>query len=101
MDTGEKLESEGEYWVSQGGIGVRLEMLGYQIEWSTFNRAVIITGSRIGAFHFKMIGPMDEKTCIWCGEHLGRVYRMGRFMPDLPKHVNCRHFWDIAYQGQR
>ena len=52
-----------EYWTSQGGIGVRLEMLGHQIEWSTFNKSVIITGSRIGAFHFKMIGPMDEKTC--------------------------------------
>ena len=48
-----------------------------------------------------MIGPDDERTCDWCGEHIGRVYRMGRFMPDLPKHIGCRHFWDIAYVGEK
>jgi len=43
----------------------------------------------------------DELTCEWCGEHIGRVYRMGQFMPDLPKHVNCWHFWDLEYVGEK
>ena len=90
-----------DYWSTMGGIGVRLEMLGHQIEYSTFSRAIIITASSIGRFDFKMIGPDDERTCNWCGEHIGRVYRMGRFMPDLPKHIGCRHFWDIAYVGEK
>lgn len=84
-----------------GGIAVRLEMLGHQIQYSTYNRAIVITASSIGVFDFKMIGPDDERTCDWCAEHIDRVYRMGMFMPDLPKHIGCRHFWDIAYVGER
>ncbi|MCJ7574332.1 hypothetical protein MUO93_08745 [Candidatus Bathyarchaeota archaeon] len=90
-----------DYWSTMGGIGVRLGMLGHQIEWGTFNGAVRITASSIGVFNFKMIGPDDERTCEWCGEHIGRVYRTGHFMPDLPKHVNCRHFWDLEYVGKK
>lgn len=89
------------YWSTMGGVGVRLEMFGHQLEWGLFNKAVRITASKIGVFNFKMIGPDDERTCEWCGEHLGRVYRQGRFMPSLPKHPNCRHFWDIEYIGER
>jgi hypothetical protein len=101
----QKLRSdiEGEpqpYWSTMGGIGVRLKMFGQQIEYSTFNKSVVITASSIGRFNFMMIGPEDERTCEWCNEHLGRVYRMGQFMPDLPKHPNCRHFWDIEYLGE-
>jgi len=84
-----------------GGIGVRLEMLGHQIEYGTFNMSVKIMATSVGIFNFKMIGPDDELTCEWCGEHMGRVYRMGQFMPDLPKHPNCRHFWDLEYLGEK
>jgi hypothetical protein len=89
-----------------GGIGIRLEMLGHQIEYGTFNNAVKITSSAIGVFNFKMIGETGltakgNPMCEWCGEHIGRVYRLGQFMPDLPKHPNCRHFWDIEYLGER
>ncbi|MCJ7573447.1 hypothetical protein MUO93_04185 [Candidatus Bathyarchaeota archaeon] len=61
----------------------------------------MITASRIGVFNFKMIGPDDERICDWCAEHLNRIYGMGIFMPDLPKHPYCRHFWDIAYVGEK
>ena len=98
MNTEEKVDSE--YWSSMGGIGVRLEMFGHQLQWGVFNRAVLITASRVGVFNYRMIGPDDERTCEWCGEHLGRVYRQGRFMPRLPKHPYCRHFWDIEYVGE-
>lgn len=90
-----------DYWTTMGGIGMRLEMLGHQIEYGTFNNAVIITSSTIGVFNFKMIGPRGPHTCEWCDQHIGRVYRQGQFMPDLPKHPNCVHFWDLAYQGER
>ena len=83
-----------------GGIGVRLEAFGHQLQWRTFNNSVKIITSSIGVFDFMMVGPVDERTCLWCGEHNGHVYRMGQFMPDLPKHPNCRHYWDIKYIGE-
>jgi len=90
-----------DYWSTMGGIDMRLEMLGHQIEWGTFNNAAKITASSIGVFNFMMIGPDDEKTCQWCSEHIGRVYRLGQFMPNLPKHVYCRHYWDLEYLGEK
>ena len=90
-----------DYWSTMGGVGIRLGMFAHQIEYGLFNKAVKITTSSIGIFDFLMIGPDDERTCQWCGEHIGRVYRQGQFMPDLPKHPNCRHFWDIKYVGEK
>ena len=90
-----------DYWSTMGGIGVRLGMLGHQVEWRTFNGAVKIMTSSIGVFAYMMVGPDDERTCEWCGEHIGREYRQGQFMPELPKHPNCRHYWDIKYLGEK
>jgi len=92
-----------DYWSTMGGIGVRLEMFGEQLEWGTFNNAVKITASSIGVFNFMIVGPgpSDPKTCDWCAEHWGQVYRQGQFMPQLPKHPWCRHWFDIEYLGEK
>jgi hypothetical protein len=73
-------------------------MLGHQIEYGAFNKAIQITASSVGIFTFEIIGPDDEKTCNWCAEMLGRVYRRGQFMPQLPKHPWCRHWFDIVFK---
>lgn len=91
-----------EYWSEMGGIFVRLEMFGEQLQYKTYNQAVVITASTVGIFNLKMVGPLDERTCDWCAEHVGRVYRSNQgFMPILPKHPNCRHWWDIEYLGEK
>ena len=91
-----------EYWSEMGGIYVRLDMFGHQLEWMTYNTAVRITASSVGVFNLKMVGPLDERTCEWCEEHVGRVYQSNRgFIPMLPKHPNCRHWWDIEYLREK
>ncbi len=87
-----------------GGIGIRLGMLGHQVQWKTFNQAVKIIASSIGEFRYKIIGyPTDigPNTCEWCEEHVGREYKQNWFMPNLPKHPNCRHYWDIMFVGEK
>ncbi len=70
-------------------------MLADAVEYRTFNRAVQVTGSALGIRKFRVAGMIDAKTCGWCAEHNDQVYVFGQFMPDLPKHPNCRHYWDV------
>jgi len=91
-----------DYWSTMGGIGVRLEMFGHQLEWGTFNDSVRITASAVGIFDMKIIGAIIATSCAWCRENLGKVYRSNRgFLPKLPHHPNCGHWWDIAYVGEK
>jgi len=77
-------------------------MFGHQLEWGTFNNAVRITASSIGIFDMIIVGEITPTSCDWCNEHVGRVYRSNRgFMPQLPKHPHCSHYWDISYVGEK
>ena len=90
-----------DYWSTMGGVAMRLEMLGNQIEYGTFNGAVKIVASSIGVFDFMMVGEITPTSCEWCEQHVGRIYRLGQFMPNLPKHPHCAHWWDIRYVGEK
>jgi hypothetical protein len=83
-----------DYWLTAEGIDDRIEMLGSNITWRTFNGAIHVIGKNLGIKEFAIVGPIDEKTCEWCGNHVNRTYLVGQFMPMLPHHPNCRHIYD-------
>lgn len=87
----------GGYWSSEDGITKRLEMLGETLVMDFFNNAVQVQASAFGINDYKMVGPGadDPKICPYCAQYVGRTYRLGQFMPHLPAHIHCRHFWDI------
>jgi len=86
---------EPDYWSSSDGIFFRLDMLTDAVETETFNEAVKVVGNTLGIKKFRVAGPLDFKMCYWCADHLDKVYTSGQFMPQLPKHPHCRHYWDV------
>lgn len=87
------------FWTSEAGILERIGMLADQVIFGSFNNALKISATAIGATDFTMAGPDDEKTCDYCGMYLGETYRRGMFMPELPAHPWCRHWWDFERIG--
>jgi hypothetical protein len=83
------------YWSSEDGILIRLEMLGEAVVYGTYNHAVQISANAFGITHLQIAGPAGGPICDWCEEYLDRLYRVGQFMPELPHHPRCRHFWDV------
>lgn len=74
-------------------------MLADQVIFGSFNNALKVSATSIGITDFQFAGPDDEKICDYCSLYLGHVYRRGMFMPELPAHPYCRHFWDLATVG--
>ena len=96
------LAEQPDYWKTMEGISTRLEYFKEQLESGTWNNAVRITASAVGVFDMEIIGPVDSRTCEWCAENTGKVYRSNRgFLPQLPKHIGCRHWWELTYLGER
>lgn len=91
-------DAEG-YWSTEKGIAVRLEMLGHEVHWGYFNNAVKVFASEIGIKKFKMVGEITVTSCAYCEHYVGHVYRLGQFMPDLPAHVFCKHWWDLFIEA--
>jgi len=90
-----KPEEKG-YWSSESGITIRLEMLSHNITWGYFNNAVKVSASTFGIKYLKFVGPVVG-ACPYCEPRVGRTYRLGQFMPDLPAHPWCRHWWDLFF----
>ena len=44
---------------------------------------------------FVISGDLKATSCEWCIGHVGVIYHRGQFMPSLPKHPGCTHFYDI------
>ncbi len=70
-------------------------MLADDVQLSTFNDAVKVFGMTIGVTAFKISGTLKLTSCQWCINHVGNVYHRGQFMPDLPRHPGCNHYYDI------
>ena len=90
----------GDYWSSIDGIYIRLNMLGETVVWDYFNGAIKVCANAFGIRKLQITGPLDERICDYCeglfdenGE--GETYMIWQFMPDLPAHPGCRHFWDV------
>ncbi len=84
-----------DYWQTAEGILSRFGMLANDVQLGTFNDAVKVFGMAMGFTAFKISGALKPASCQWCINHVGNVYRGGQFMPDLPRHPGCLHYYDI------
>lgn len=89
--------SRADYWTSDEGILLRLEMMSEFVVWRTVNRAIQIYGSEAGAETFEWVSEIDQNTCGYCDSQSGRRYRRGQFMPEIPAHPRCRCHWDVHF----
>lgn len=83
------------YWQTPEGVLERFSMLADDVQLATFNGAVKILATAYGATDFRISGSLKLTSCQWCINHVGVVYRRGQFMPDLPRHPGCTHYYDI------
>jgi len=88
------------YWQTMEGILERIDLLADYVQLGTFNHTVLVHSTAVGATHMQIKGGVGPNTCEWCGLHNGKVYRIGMFMPTLPKHPNCIHWYDILRIGE-
>ncbi len=84
------------YWQTPNGILDRFGMLADDVQLATFNDAVKVYATAYGATDFRISGSLKLTSCQWCINHVGAVYHRGQFMPDLPRHPGCPHFYDIV-----
>lgn len=97
IESGEvSFEEQQEYWSSEYGVTVRLEMLADYIRVEQYNNALTKAGAVFGVKKFRMVGALP--VCEYCQQYYGRVYSVGQFMPSFPAHPNCTHSWQVFYQ---
>lgn len=87
------------FWQSEAGILERLGLLSDQVQLGTYNNAVKVFATSVGATDLRISGDITKNTCGWCAMHVGMVYHRGQFSPILPKHPNCVHFYEILRVG--
>lgn len=87
-----------DYWTSEKGILLRLDMMAEFIVWRTVNNALQIYGSEAGAKYFRWVAELDDRVCPYCESQHDRQFRLGQFMPNLPVHPGCRCFWDVGFE---
>lgn len=97
----QNIEDERNRWLTEKGIIERLGMLANEVKFGTFNNSLKIAATSFGLTDLKFSGPgrSDPKICSYCAQYVGVVYHRGQFMPELPAHPNCRHYWDIIRAG--
>ncbi len=84
-----------DFWQAPEGILARFGMLADDVQLGTFNDSVKVFGTAMGVAFFQISGSLKHTSCQWCINHVGNVYRQGQFMPDLPRHPGCNHYYDI------
>jgi hypothetical protein len=84
-----------DYWQTPSGVLDRFGMLADDIQLGTFNDSVKTFATAYGATDFRKSGSLKLTSCQWCTNHVGAIYHRGQFMPDLPRHPGCPHYYDI------
>ena len=87
------------FWQSENGILGRIGLLADDVRLGTFNNAMKVYATAVGVTDFQVSGEISENSCDWCILHVGQIYHRGMFMPYLPKHPNCVHYYDVARVG--
>lgn len=87
------------FWESEEGLLERIGLLADQVQLGTYNQAVKVFGTAVGATDFTISGDLTNNSCSWCIMHVGQVYHRGQFMPELPKHPYCPHYYEIGRIG--
>jgi hypothetical protein len=93
------LDAEGGFWSTLDGLLERLNLLADDVQQGTFNKAVKIYATNVGATDFTISGVLTKNSCEWCALHVGQTYHRGQFMPYLPKHPHCNHFYEVGRVG--
>lgn len=88
-----------EYWGTEEGLLKRIDLLADQVQLGTFNNAVKVYATSVGVTDFTIAGELKPTSCEWCELHVGKTYRYGMFLPNLPRHPHCPHWFDIARVG--
>jgi hypothetical protein len=83
------------YWETEEGILERVSLLSDQVRLGGFNNAVKVYAQAVGIKDFTISGDLKATSCAWCQLHVGRTYHLGMFLPELPKHLGCPHFFDF------
>jgi len=86
--------SEGNFWLSDEGILIRLEDLAHSFTYKSYNGAIKGAFREAGITEFEWVTTIDDRTCNRCDSLSGRRYKSGQFMPRMPAHIGCRCFWD-------
>ena len=87
------------FWETENGIMERIELLADQVQLGTYNKSVKVFATSVGATEFTIAGGLKPSSCEWCQMHVGQVYHRGQFMPELPKHPNCPHHYEVGRAG--
>ena len=87
------------FWQTEEGLLERIGLLGDQIQLGTYNHAVQIAATAVGATDFTISGDLTTTSCAWCQMHVGQTYHRGQFTPILPKHCNCTHYYEVERIG--
>ena len=91
-----------EFWGTEEGLLKRIDLLADQVQLGTFNNAVKVYATAVGVTDFIVDGELKPTSCEWCILHVGKVvYHRGMFLPNLPKHPNCPHFWSFYRIGEQ
>lgn len=88
------------FWESEAGLLERIDLLGDQIQLGTYNLATLIFGLNAGANAFQISGDLSQNSCEWCIMHVGQIYYRGQFLPTLPKHFHCVHYYIPVKLGE-
>ena len=73
-------------------------MLGEDFVYGMQNNALQLLASENNA-SVEWVGYPDDRICDYCDGQIGRVYRVGQFIPRLPAHVHCRCSWMLIPKG--
>jgi len=91
-------ESAENFWQTLAGIKTRLDMLGEDFVFGMQNNALQLLASENYA-DVEWVGYIDDRICDYCDGQVGRIYRVGQFIPELPAHVHCRCSWRLIPKG--
>lgn len=88
-----------DFWNTEDGLIERIGLLSDQIQLGTYNNAVKVYATSVGATDFTISGDLTKNSCNWCIMHVGQTYHRGQFMPELPKHPRCPHYYEVERVG--
>ena len=93
------MTEEYDYWTSSDGISQRIGLLCDTYTYKVYNGAIQVVGAKNDVWGFEWVGSTDERTCNHCDMNIGRQFRLGWFMAELPYHANCRCEWRPIDKG--
>ncbi len=83
-----------DYWLTNAGLERRADMWGHQSTYQLYNALVNETAKGFGAVGMRYMTMADPRVDDICEPFHGREYSIGQFKPVVPRHVNCRCWFE-------